>query len=101
VITEPDLAALQGQPARTHVHGELAASTGNRRPHFLHGPLLYDLASAAMYVGGLDQAEDLIEAYLRRGPLARAETSHGLAAMLRSGGRCRRTTSRGGSRRTT
>jgi Ser/Thr protein kinase RdoA (MazF antagonist) len=51
--------------------------------YFLHGPLLYDLASAAMYVGGLDQAEDLIEAYLRRGPLTRAETSHGLAAMLR------------------
>ena len=51
--------------------------------YFLHGPLLYDLASAVMYVGGLEQADDLIEAYLRRGPLTHAETSHGLAAMLR------------------
>lgn len=50
---------------------------------FLHGPLLYDLASAVMYVGGPEQAGDLIGAYLRNGPLSRAETSHGLAAMLR------------------
>jgi Ser/Thr protein kinase RdoA (MazF antagonist) len=50
---------------------------------FLHGPLLYDLASAVMYVGGPEPADDLIEAYLRHGPLSRAETSHGLAAMLR------------------
>lgn len=50
---------------------------------FLHGPLLYDLASAVMYVGGPAQAEDLIDAYLWRGPLSRAEASCGLAAMLR------------------
>jgi Ser/Thr protein kinase RdoA (MazF antagonist) len=51
--------------------------------YFLHGPLLYDLASAVMYVGGMPSAGDLIEAYLRHGPLNRAETSHGLAVMLR------------------
>jgi Ser/Thr protein kinase RdoA (MazF antagonist) len=49
----------------------------------LHGPLLYDVASAVMYVGGPDQAGDLIEAYLSGGPLDRAEISDGLAAMVR------------------
>ena len=51
--------------------------------YFLHGPLLYDLASAVMYVGGPAHAGDLIEAYLKGGMLARAEVDQGLAAMLR------------------
>jgi homoserine kinase type II len=51
--------------------------------YFLHGPLLYDLASAVMYVGGPERAAELIGAYLLHGPLDRAETAHGLAAMLR------------------
>ena len=51
--------------------------------YFLHGPLLYDLASAVMYVGGPAPAVDLIEAYLQEGTLARAEVDHGLTAMLR------------------
>jgi Ser/Thr protein kinase RdoA (MazF antagonist) len=51
--------------------------------YFLHGPLLYDLASAIMYVGGLAHAGDLIEAYLKQGLLDRGEVGQGLAAMLR------------------
>jgi homoserine kinase type II len=47
------------------------------------GPLLYDLASAVMYVGGPDQARTLIRAYLGEGMLGAAEVEHGLAAMLR------------------
>lgn len=39
----------------------------------LYGPLLYDLASAVMYVGGPDEAEDLVGAYLA--PASEAETS--------------------------
>jgi Ser/Thr protein kinase RdoA (MazF antagonist) len=49
----------------------------------LSGPLLYDLASAAMYVGGLDPAGRLIDAYLRAGPLTADEVRRGLATMLR------------------
>jgi Ser/Thr protein kinase RdoA (MazF antagonist) len=51
--------------------------------YFLHGPLPYDLASAIMYVGGPAHAGDLIEAYLKQGPLIRREVHQGLAAMLR------------------
>lgn len=51
--------------------------------YFLYGPLLYDLASAVMYVGGLAQASELIQAYLRVGALDRAEVHGGLAPMLR------------------
>jgi Ser/Thr protein kinase RdoA (MazF antagonist) len=49
----------------------------------MSGPLLYDLASAVMYVGGSERAEALIEAYLRAGVLPAAEVRQGLAAMLR------------------
>ncbi len=44
----------------------------------IRGPLLYDLASAVMYAG-----PGVIEAYLERGPLPRAEVDGGLAAMTR------------------
>ncbi len=47
------------------------------------GPLLYDLASAVMYVGGPQRAECLIEAYLASGTVSRAEVEHGLLTMLR------------------
>ncbi|WP_255540675.1 phosphotransferase enzyme family protein [Micromonospora sp. 4G55] len=47
------------------------------------GPLLYDLASAVMYVGGPRQAECLIEAYLASRTLTRAEVEYGLSTMLR------------------
>ncbi|MEV0809629.1 phosphotransferase [Micromonospora sp. NPDC050200] len=49
----------------------------------LVGPLLYDVASAVMYVGGPDRARALVEAYLAGGLLGRAELDHGLATMLR------------------
>jgi len=49
----------------------------------LYGPLLYDLASAAMFLGGLDRAAEMSEAYLATGVLSRAETEEGLALMLR------------------
>ncbi len=49
----------------------------------MRGPLLYDLASAVMYVGGLDHAGHLIDAYLETGALGRAEIELGLATFLR------------------
>lgn len=52
-------------------------------PVALLGPLLYDLASAAMYVRGPANAEVLIEAYLAQGVLTRAETDCGLLTLLR------------------
>ena len=47
------------------------------------GPLLYDLASTVMYAGGPRRAARLIEAYLIRRTLTRAEVEHGLPAMWR------------------
>jgi Ser/Thr protein kinase RdoA (MazF antagonist) len=49
----------------------------------LNGPLLYDLASAVMYVGGPDRARTLVRAYLGDGMIGAAEVEHGLAPMLR------------------
>jgi Ser/Thr protein kinase RdoA (MazF antagonist) len=51
--------------------------------YFLYGPLLYDLASAVMYVGGASAGNDLIEAYLGCGTLTAAEVRAGLEAALR------------------
>jgi Ser/Thr protein kinase RdoA (MazF antagonist) len=49
----------------------------------LYGPLLYDLASAVMYVGGPGHAEALLRSYQEAGILTVAEVEHGLAPMLR------------------
>jgi hypothetical protein len=55
----------------------------------LFGPLLYDLASAVMYVGGPDEAEDLVGAYLAPEaeapppPVPAPEVARGLLPMLR------------------
>ena len=49
----------------------------------LCGPLLYDLASAVMYVGGPGRAKTLVKAYLGEGILGATEIEHGLAPMLR------------------
>ena len=49
----------------------------------LCGPLMYDLASAVMYVDGPDRATALIGAYLETGALAAAEVERSLAPMLR------------------
>jgi len=49
----------------------------------LVGPLLYDLASAVMYVGGPGHAECLVEAYLRLGTIDPDEVDRGLSSLLR------------------
>ena len=49
----------------------------------LAGPLLYDLASAVMYVGGAGRAGELVEAYLGEAVLARSEVERGLSSMAR------------------
>ena len=49
----------------------------------LYGPLLYDLASAVMYVGGPDRARALVRSYLGTGILPATEVEHGLTPMLR------------------
>jgi Ser/Thr protein kinase RdoA (MazF antagonist) len=49
----------------------------------LEGPLLYDLASAVMYVGGPDHGGHLVEAYLRRAVVTPAEVERALPVLLR------------------
>jgi Ser/Thr protein kinase RdoA (MazF antagonist) len=67
----------------------------------LQGPLLYDLASAVMYVGGQDNAGPLIEAYLRHRVVPSAEADRALPPCSGSAGRSKPTTSPGGSPTTT
>jgi homoserine kinase type II len=47
------------------------------------GPLLYDLVSAVMFVGGPERAGGLVEAYLNHEAAPRAEIDRGLLVMLR------------------
>ena len=49
----------------------------------LVGPLMYDVASAVMYVGGPDHGAALIDAYLSQGVLEPAEVERSLGPMLR------------------
>jgi Ser/Thr protein kinase RdoA (MazF antagonist) len=49
----------------------------------LHGPLLYDLASAVMYLGGPDRAAAMTGAYQQAGLLSQQEITDGLPVMLR------------------
>jgi len=49
----------------------------------MHGPLVYDLASAVMYVGGPEHRGPLVEAYLETGALTTAEVDRALWPMLR------------------
>jgi len=49
----------------------------------LHGPLLYDLASAVMYLGGPDRAAAMTGAYQAADLLSEQEVADGLAVMLR------------------
>lgn len=49
----------------------------------LIGPLMYDLASAVMYVGGPGRATQLVDAYLEHGALGRDEVERTLEPMLR------------------
>jgi Ser/Thr protein kinase RdoA (MazF antagonist) len=47
------------------------------------GPLIYDVAAAVVYAGGLDHAGELIDGYLAAGPVARDELDAALPVMLR------------------
>jgi homoserine kinase type II len=49
----------------------------------LEGPVLYDLASAVMYVGGPGRAEHLLGAYLEQAVVTAAEVERALAVLLR------------------
>lgn len=49
----------------------------------LSGPLLYDLASAVMYLGGPGRAAAMTQAYLASGVITGAEAARGLDVMLR------------------
>jgi homoserine kinase type II len=49
----------------------------------LRGPLLYDLASAVMYLGGPDRAAAMTDAYQAAGLLSQQEITDGLPVMLR------------------
>jgi Ser/Thr protein kinase RdoA (MazF antagonist) len=49
----------------------------------MSGPLLYDLASAEMYVGGPERSGPLIEAYLETGPLRAEEVERALRTLAR------------------
>lgn len=49
----------------------------------MSGPLLYDLASAVMYVGGPDRAGSLLAAYLDQPVLSHSEVERGLPVLLR------------------
>jgi len=55
---------------RTHITG-LVDWAGARR-----GPVLYDLASAVMYLGGRQHAAQLLSTYLAQGPVDPAELEH-------------------------
>ena len=46
------------------------------------GPLLYDLSSAVMYVGGPARGAPLVEAYLAAGVMERPEVERGLLPLL-------------------
>ena len=47
------------------------------------GPLLYDLASARMYLGGPGRSEPVVAAYLATGALTRDEVERGLDTLAR------------------
>jgi ribosomal protein S18 acetylase RimI-like enzyme len=46
------------------------------------GPRVFDLASAVMYAGGIDNAQPLIDAYLAEEAMSAAEVERALGAML-------------------
>ena len=49
----------------------------------LRGPLMYDVASAVMYVGGPSRASALLDGYLGEGVMHATEVERSLATMLR------------------
>ena len=48
-----------------------------------HGPLLYDVASAVMYLGGIGNAAPMIDAYRTAGPFTEAQLVEGIPVLLR------------------
>lgn len=48
-----------------------------------NGPLLYDVASAVMYLGGTDQAATFLSHYTKQGPVPPAELDHHLHTFRR------------------
>ena len=81
----PHLGLLHADPAPEHFR--LDPSSGRCGlidwSVALEGPLLYDLASAVMYVGGPDHGGHLVEAYLRRAVVTPAEVERALPVLLR------------------
>jgi Ser/Thr protein kinase RdoA (MazF antagonist) len=49
----------------------------------LHGQLVYDLAVAVRYAGGIERADELIDGYAASGPVGRDEIAVALPTMLR------------------
>jgi homoserine kinase type II len=71
------------RPAVTAAVTALEQQKPGRWTAGLSGPLLYDLASAVMYLGGPGPSAAMTEAYLAAGVVSRAEAAGGLTAMLR------------------
>jgi hypothetical protein len=47
------------------------------------GPLIYDVAAAVVYAGGMDRAAQLLDGYLAAGPVGREELTAALPVTLR------------------
>jgi Ser/Thr protein kinase RdoA (MazF antagonist) len=47
------------------------------------GPLIYDVAAAVVYAGGMDRAAQLLDGYLAAGPIGREELTAALPVALR------------------
>jgi Ser/Thr protein kinase RdoA (MazF antagonist) len=80
----PSWCFLHGDPAPEVFRYDRATSTCGiiDWASGVHGPLLYDLASAAMYVGD-DHAPTLVNAYADQGEVSRSEIEIGLPVLQR------------------
>ncbi|HEU4348986.1 MAG TPA: serine kinase, partial [Actinoplanes sp.] len=47
------------------------------------GPLIYDVAAAVAYAGGMDASAELLDGYLAAGPVQRDEMDAALPVLLR------------------
>jgi len=70
----PDLFRIDPDTGRTGLVDWRAAATG---------PLVYDLAAAVGYAGGLGVAAELVDGYLAAGPVGADETEAALPVLLR------------------
>jgi len=71
-------ATLHADPApEAFVHDDATGTTGLIDwAGSTRGPVLYDVASAVMYLGGAEHATAFLDAYEARGPLAHGELRH-------------------------